>query len=221
MSNNFAVHDSERIFMTLPEQITTVKQFRESIFKEKGSEFIAQVYPAEKMEECEKTLSTVKKKYFDATHHCYSYKLLNDVNKFSDDGEPSGTAGKRILNAIEHFHLVNLLVVVIRYFGGTKLGVGPLGKAYYSSAFNVLDKSEKINRSLLQKIQIKTSPSFISNIYRITSNLNGKVENSSFGDELKCEILIPAINMDLLKNDMKELTSGNFELKTSSEPFYL
>ncbi|MBS4035921.1 MAG: YigZ family protein [Ignavibacterium sp.] len=206
--------------MTLPEQITTVKQFRESIFKEKGSEFIAQVYPAEKTEECEKILSTVKKKYLDATHHCYAYKLLVDVNKFSDDGEPSGTAGKRILNAIEHFHLVNLLVVIIRYFGGTKLGVGPLGKAYYSSAFNVLDKSEKNNRSLLQKIQIKTSPSFISNIYRITSNLNGKVETSSFADELNCEIVIPARNMDLLKNDIKELTSGNFELKTVSEPFY-
>jgi putative IMPACT (imprinted ancient) family translation regulator len=111
-------------------------------------------------------------------------------------------------------------VVVIRYFGGTKLGVGPLGKAYYTSAFNVLDKSEKLNRSLLQKIQITTSPSFISNIYRITSNLNGKVENSSFSDELKCEIVIPARNMDLLKNDIKELTSGNFELKTVSEPFY-
>lgn len=220
MSNNFAVHDSERIFMKLPEQITSVKQFHESIFKEKGSEFIAQVYPAEKTEECETILSAVKKKYFDATHHCYAYKLLNDGDKFSDDGEPSGTAGKRILNAIEHFHLVNLLVVVIRYFGGTKLGVGPLGKAYYTSAFNVLDKSEKLNRSLLQKIQITTSPSFISNIYRITSNLNGKVENSSFSDELKCEIVIPARNMDLLKNDIKELNGGNFELKTVSEPFY-
>jgi putative IMPACT (imprinted ancient) family translation regulator len=131
------------------------------------------------------------------------------------------TAGKRILNAIEHFDLVNLLVVVIRYFGGTKLGVGPLGKAYYTSAFNLLDKSGKISKSLLQKIQIITSPSFISSIYRVTLNHDGKVENSSFGEELICEIVIPARNMDLLKNDIKELTSGNFELKTSSEPFYL
>ena len=220
MSNNFAVHDSERIFMILPEQITSVKQFHESIFKEKGSEFTAQVYPAEKTEECEAILSAVKKKCFDATHHCYAYKLLNNVNKFSDDGEPSGTAGKRILNAIDHFDLVNLLVVVIRYFGGTKLGVGPLGKAYYSSAFNALDKSEKINRSLLQKIKIITSPSFISSIYRVTLNHDGKVENSSFGEELIWEIIIPERNMDLLKNDIKELTSGNFELKTSSKPFY-
>ncbi|HSL89806.1 MAG TPA: YigZ family protein [Ignavibacteriaceae bacterium] len=207
--------------MTLPEQITSVKRFRESIFKEKGSEFIAQVFPAENTEECDVALSAVKKKYFNATHHCYAYKLLNNVNKFSDDGEPSGTAGKRILNAIEHFDLVNLLVVVIRYFGGTKLGVGPLGKAYYTSAFNLLDKSEKISKSLLQKIRIVTSPTFISSIYRITSNFDGKVENTSFGEELICEIVIPARNMDLLKNDIKELTSGNFQLKTASKPFYL
>lgn len=206
--------------MTLPEQITTVKQFHQSTLKEKGSEFIAQIYPIRHHDNFENLINSLRKKFYDASHHCYAYKLSNDSNKYSDDGEPSGTAGIRILNAIEHFNLSNVLVVVIRYFGGTKLGVGPLGKAYYSSAFQVIDESERIKMILMERIAIKLPPSFISNIYRIVSNLDGKVEQTGFEQFLEAEIIIPPKNIDSFENNLKEATNGNFELFRLSDPFY-
>ncbi len=207
--------------MTLPEQITTVKQFHQSILKEKSSEFIAQVYPVERTEECDSVLNSVRKKYFDATHHCYAFRILNDVQKYSDDGEPSGTAGIRILNAIDHFQLNNLLVIVIRYFGGTKLGVGPLGKAYYSSAFNTLDESEKVAKILMERLIIKTDFTLISQLYRIVSNYKGTIEKTLYGEELSCEIIIPPKNLNLLKNDLLSVSDGKIDINCTQTQFYL
>ncbi len=207
--------------MTLPEQITTVKQFHQSILKEKGSEFIAQIYPIDNQEEFETIINTIRLKYRDASHRCYAYKLFNNSIKYSDDSEPSGSAGIRILNAIEHFNISNVMVVVIRYFGGTKLGVGPLGRVYYSSAFQVIDEAEQAQKILYNKITIKTHPSFISNIYRNITILNGKVENTTFEKVIVAEILIPPKNIEKLKNKLKEATNGDFEIYESLKPFYL
>ncbi|HDZ58800.1 MAG TPA: YigZ family protein, partial [Ignavibacteriales bacterium] len=85
--------------MEYPEKINTIDNFFESTFKEKGSVFVSQVHHVEKKDEAEKILSRTRKKYYDATHHCFAYKLLGDTIKYSDDGEPNGTAGIRILNA--------------------------------------------------------------------------------------------------------------------------
>ena len=137
-----------------PEQIKTIEKFSQKNYKEKGSEFIGRVYHVEQEKEIVETLNKLKKKYYNATHHCYAYKLLNGKIKYSDDGEPGGSAGIRILKAIEHFDLVNQLVVVTRYFGGTKLGVGPLGKAYYTSAYDVLERSEIVVKTLYYTIYI-------------------------------------------------------------------
>lgn len=207
--------------MPLPEQITTIKQFHQSSLKEKASEFIAQIYPIRNHNDFETIINSVRKKFYDASHHCYAYKLSDDSKKYSDDGEPSGTAGIRILNAIEHFNLSNVLALVIRYFGGTKLGAGPLGKAYYSSAFKVIDESEHIKMILMEKLTIKLPPSFISNIYRFVLNLDGKVEQTRFEQFLEAEIIIPPKNVDCLKKYITDATKGDFELFRSSEPFYI
>lgn len=140
----------------LPEQIKTIKNFNQNSFKEKGSEFIAIVNSVDNEETALNQLTEIRKKYFDATHHCYAYKLKSGEEKYSDDGEPKGTAGIRILNAIEHFDLRDVLVIVVRYFGGTKLGVGPLGKAYYNSSIDVLNTSEIITLTLYQSLLIET-----------------------------------------------------------------
>ena len=96
------------------EKIKSITKFTETKFKEKGSQFIGQAYPVQKEEEAQELLESIRKKYYDATHHCYCYNIFESVNKYSDDGEPSGTAGIRILNAINHFELTNILVVSIR-----------------------------------------------------------------------------------------------------------
>lgn len=207
--------------MHSPEQIITVKQFHKSNFKEKGSEFIAHVYPVEDQESCAKILESIKKKFYDAAHHCYAYKLLNEIQKYSDDGEPSGTAGIRILNAIDHFNLTNLLVVVTRYFGGTKLGVGPLGKAYYSSAFNVLEEAKHSKKELVEKLIVKMDFSLVSQLYRIAANYKAKVNSSEFETDALYEIIINPNFIDAFNNELNDATNGKIEVKRKGMQFYI
>lgn len=207
--------------MPSPEQIITVKQFHKSNFKEKGSEFIAHVYPVEDQESCNKILESIKKKFYDAAHHCYAYKLLNDLQKYSDDGEPSGTAGIRILNAIDHFNLTNLIVVVTRYFGGTKLGVGPLGKTYYSSAFNVLEEAEHIKKELVEKLIVKMDFSLVSQLYRIAANYKAKVNSSEIETLALYEIIINPNYIDALSNELNDAANGKIEVNRTGIQFYI
>ncbi|MFI5238058.1 MAG: YigZ family protein, partial [Ignavibacteriales bacterium] len=102
--------------MNLPEKIRTIDNFKELTFKEKKSAFIAQVYSVNSVKAADEFLSETKKKYYDASHHCFAYKLIDATIRYSDSGEPSGTAGVRILSAIDHFNLSNQLVVVTRYY---------------------------------------------------------------------------------------------------------
>jgi uncharacterized YigZ family protein len=206
--------------MSLPEQISSIEQFHEKLFKEKGSEFIAQVYPIGSLAEADEKLELIKKKFFDASHHCYAYKLQNGLQKFSDDGEPSGTAGIRIMNAIDHYSLTNLLIVVIRYFGGTKLGVGPLGKAYYTSAINVLSETKKCSKILFEKIMVKTDFSFISHIYRIVESLNGKVEESEYNSIAVYQIMIKPKYLSRLTNQLSDISGGRIQINLTGESIY-
>ena len=106
----------------------------EAIYKEKSSKFLAYAYPVESEEEIRTLLDALRKKYYDATHHCYAWRLgpHGETFRTNDDGEPSGTAGKPILGQLLSNELVNCLIVVVRYFGGTKLGVSGLIGAYRS-----------------------------------------------------------------------------------------
>jgi uncharacterized YigZ family protein len=206
--------------MNLPEKIKTIDSFNEFILKEKKSEFIGQIFLTESEEDAQKILSSVKKKYYDASHHCYAYKLLDGKIKYSDDREPKGTAGIRILNAIEHFELVNQLVVVIRYFGGTKLGVGPLGKAYYDCSFNLLKTSKIIIKNLYQKVIIKTDYEHLSSVNRKLRSLKLKIEDSSFNDQTTIECLVKPGIFDKLKTEIAELTQGRAELFANKQFMY-
>src|SRR5690554_3407698 len=172
------------------EQYKSIKGFSEFILKEKSSEFIAHSYPVETEEEFLNLLNETRKKFYDATHHCYGIKLINGYLKFSDDGEPGGTAGARILNAIDHYELNNIAVIVIRYFGGTKLGVGPLGKAYYNSAAMCLGSAKKIIKKLYHKFFIHSDFEMISHVYRYLENHHAKILKTDYSSEVKLECLI-------------------------------
>lgn len=206
--------------MSLPDQIKTIDEFHEKLFKEKGSEFIAQVYPVESADNVDQKLEYLKKKIFDATHHCYAYKILKDQQKYSDDGEPSGSSGIRILNAIDHFKLINVLVVVIRYFGVTKLGIGPLGKAYYNSAFNVLSEANIKEKKLYEKLIIKTEFSFISHIYRLTATLNGKIEELNYNNIAVYQVMIQPKFVNRLMSELSDLSGGKIEIIPTNENIY-
>lgn len=193
---------------SLPKQFKTVLEFTESIYKEKNSEFIAQIYNVETFEQADEILEKERKKYFDATHHCYAIKFISGEVKSSDDGEPKGTAGLRILNAIEHFNLSNVMIIVIRYFGGTKLGVGPLGKAYYQSAFEVIKKSKIVEMILYQLISVQLEFNYISQFHRIINNLEIIIDKSEYTEFARFSLLIKPEYVNQFVDELNNATNG-------------
>ena len=197
----------------LPEQIKTIKNFLEFSFKEKASEFIAIVYPVDNEESALNHLNEIRKKYFDATHHCYAYKFKNGEEKYSDDGEPKGTAGIRILNAIEHFDLSDVLAIVVRYFGGTKLGVGPLGKAYYNASIDVLNTSEIISKTLYQNILIEVDFNFISHVHRVINHYSAIIADSEYSNIAKFNCFVKPNDFEKINIELSNLTNGQILIK--------
>ena len=197
----------------LPEQIKTINDFLQISIKEKGSEFIAIVYPVDNEENVLNHLQEIRKKYYDATHHCYAYKIKSGEQKYSDDGEPNGTAGIRILNAIEHFDLSDVMLVVVRYFGGTKLGVGPLGKAYYNASIEVLEKSNILSKILFQEIEIEVDFVFISQIHRIINQFSAIISDSQFTNKAKFKCFIKPNDFEKINIELTNLTNGQILIK--------
>ncbi len=204
----------------LKEQIKTVKNFNEFTLKEKSSEFIAKVYPVESEQQALDELQNIRKKYFDATHHCFAYRINYDLSKFSDDGEPKGTAGIRILNAIDHFDLIDVLVIVVRYFGGTKLGVGPLGKAYYNASIGVLSQSQIVKLNLYQLIEITSDFSNINHVHRLINQYSAIISSSDFNDKAIINCLIKPSLIDKIAYELTNLSSGQIVIKVKNEYKY-
>src|SRR2546428_3575544 len=137
--------------------LTIAKALRAPELKVKGSRFIADIVPAVSKEEVEKTLRVIRKEFHDATHHCFAYRLGigSTLTRAADDGEPSGTAGKPILFVLTTNKLTNVLLVVTRYFGGTKLGTGPLARAYAEAAQQALSLSKIIRVHLTDTLSLQ------------------------------------------------------------------
>jgi uncharacterized YigZ family protein len=199
----------------------TIKDFSEYTYKVKGSVFTGQAYPVETREEINIQLEKVKNKYFDATHHCYAYRLKNKSIGHSDAGEPNGTAGVRIFNSIEHFSLVNILVVVIRYFGGTKLGIGPLGKAYYQTSFSLLESSQIINKKPYKQVIVEIEYSLVNNVYQLFALSDSKILNRKFDEKVKLLCGINYNDYDELIEKIKNLTNGKAEFFVQEKIIYL
>ena len=164
----------------------TISVSNQNEIKEKNSLFISYTFPVSNEEEIETNLTTLRKKYSDATHHCYAYKLLNGKIKFADDGEPHRTAGMRIMNAIDHHQLTNVVIVVVRYYGGTKLGVGPLGKSYYDSALSSIKLTDIVTLTLHKKIIVSFDFTYESNVRRFFISNKLKITKEKYSLLVEC-----------------------------------
>ena len=204
----------------LPEQLKTIKDFHQISIKERGSEFIAIVYPVDNADTAINLLNEIRKKYFEASHHCFAYKLKNG-EKYSDDGEPKGTAGIRILNAIQHFDLSDLMLVVVRYFGGTKLGVGPLGKAYYKASIDVLNNSEILTKTLFQNILIEVDFHFVNHVHRVINHYSAIIADSEYSNIAKFNCFIKPNDFEKLNIELTNLTNGQILIKLLPNQKYL
>tara|TARA_R110001583_G_scaffold8075_4_gene39418 strand:- start:13444 stop:14055 length:612 start_codon:yes stop_codon:yes gene_type:complete len=147
----------------------TIQSTSEGIYKEKGSKFIAYAFPVSCEADIKNEIDKLKKEYYDARHHCYAYMLGVDKKDFraNDDGEPSSTAGKPILGQILSTELTNILIVVIRYFGGTKLGVSGLIRAYKTAARDAISNAEIIEKTVNDIYDIHFDYLVMNDIMRI------------------------------------------------------
>lgn len=135
----------------------TILSASEGLFKDKGSKFIAFAFPVSSENEIKEIIQSIKKEHYSARHHCYAWRLGHEKLHFraNDDGEPSSTAGKPILGQIQSFDLTNILIVVVRYFGGTLLGVSGLINAYRNAALDVILNSEIVEKLVEQKLLVE------------------------------------------------------------------
>lgn len=178
----------------------TIKTQSTGIFKDRGSKFIALAIPIISENETKEKLEVIRKKYYDATHHCYAYQLGFDKSAYriNDDGEPSGTAGKPIFGQILSNDLTNILIVVIRYYGGTKLGVPGLINAYKTSAAIALENSEIITKIIKEIYEIEYDYLAMNNVMKIIKE--EKLEQLENVFDLKCKIIF-----SVRKNNSKKV----------------
>lgn len=173
----------------------------EGLYKEKGSKFIAKAFAVNSEEDVKNGVAELKKRYFDARHHCYAFIISPDKSFYrsSDDGEPSGTAGKPILNQILSKDVTNVCVVVVRYFGGIKLGVPGLINAYKAAAKEALENSVIIEKTIDEVYSIRCDYALINEVMRVLKEENIEQQNLKF--ELDCYLEI-----SVRKNDADKVT---------------
>ena len=168
----------------------TIETIAEGIYKEKGSRFISFAYPVMNEDEIKSIVAAIKEKYYDARHHCYAWRLGADKLRFraNDDGEPSSTAGKPILGQIVSHDLTNILIVVIRYFGGIKLGVSGLIHAYRESTIDALSNAVIVEKTVNEQLRIHFSYLVMNDVMKIIKEINPVVIERNF--ELECDMLL-------------------------------
>ena len=190
----------------------TIEREAEGIIIEKKSKFIANAFYVESEEEAERILSEVRKKYYDARHNCYAYRIQdknNILEKQSDDGEPSGTAGAPILNVLSKKELVNVLIIVTRYFGGILLGTGGLTKAYTDSSKKALENTTIIQKGEGYVIELKVEYEDMGRLEYICNKENLKITKKEYMDKVQVEIEILKEKYDefytkILKNNFQK-----------------
>ena len=187
----------------------TIEAPSEGIYKEKGSRFISLAYPVVTEDEIREIVSRLKEKYYDARHHCYAWRLGAAKIHFraNDDGEPSSTAGKPILGQIQSNDLTNILIVVIRYFGGIKLGVSGLINAYREAAADAIANAEIIEKTVDEQIRIRFSYLAMNDVMKIVKEVAPDVLERNF--EMACEMLLAIRQKDLpaLRSRLEQVDS--------------
>jgi len=187
----------------------TIGGISEGLYKEKGSKFLAFAHPVNTVEEVKPLLENYRKIYYDARHVCYAYNIGAEGEDYraNDDGEPSGTAGKPIFGQIQSFGLTNILVVVIRYFGGILLGTGGLVVAYKGAAAEALTTAEIIEKTVDTDFQFRFEFPFMNDVMRIVKNMDAAIINQSY--EMDC-----FMHLRIRKNEAIRLETALSKVET-------
>lgn len=197
------------MFVTIKEDVTAE-------IVEKKSKFIANVFYVQSKEEAENKIKEMKKKYFDARHNCSSYRVMEEgkiIEKASDDGEPSGTAGGPMLNILQKNNLCNIVVIVTRYFGGILLGTGGLVRAYSEALTKALDIAEKIEFTEGKEFQIKVDYSNLEGLKYYSKMNNINIVKTEYLNEIICNIEIKNEDISKFLEDIEKRNINVLECK--------
>lgn len=191
----------------------------ETIYKEKSSKFLTYAWHVTDAEQVRELLDGLRKRYYDATHHCYAYRIGPRGEQFraNDDGEPSGTAGKPILGQLLSRDVTDCLVVVVRYFGGTKLGVSGLIDAYKTSTAMVLDEAEIVERTIDREITITFPYASIGEVMKIIKEEKPKVREQIFDNTCCIELSVRLSREASLLGKVKDVSGVSIIINNPDE----
>jgi uncharacterized YigZ family protein len=195
----------------------TIQRSAVAELKIKGSRFIGRVQPVQEREQAEAALAVIRKNDYDATHHCYAYRLgigSREISRFSDDGEPSGSAGRPILLSLTAGDLTDVLLVVTRYFGGVKLGTGGLARAYSRAAVDVLAQAGRREVWLMEKLELLLPYELYGLAQNQTEKYAGKIEHVDYGESVTMHVLIRKSQVDAFQ--LQIIEQSNAKIKTRS-----
>lgn len=195
--------------------------FYESIgeLTEKKSRFIAHIRHIESPDDATAFLSDMRSKYYDARHHVYAYILKDGTKKYSDDGEPQGTSGLPSLAVLEGLGLVDTMVVITRYFGGTLLGTGGLVRAYSGAVKDATEKAEIVTMCRCSCVMVSCDYSLWERVKKFTEDFGGIIESVEFSSRVDASVSFRAELFDKYKKELTELTDGKGILKLDGEKF--
>ncbi len=185
----------------------TITSTGEGIYKEKGSKFLSYAIPVISADEAKENVKDYRKRFFDARHVCYAWMLGAERTEFraNDDGEPSGTAGRPILGQINSRDLTNVLVIVVRYFGGILLGTGGLVVAYKEAAANALNQTEILEKNVEENIQIKFDYLQMNEVMKIIKDSDAQITDQLFDNECLISFSMSKSNIESILKKLKKI----------------
>ena len=197
----------------MQDSFRTISQSSEGIYTEKRSKFLAFAIPVESVEEIKDIVAQYQKKYYDARHVCYAYMLGAERTEFraNDNGEPSGTAGKPILGQINSNELTNILIIVVRYFGGIKLGTSGLIVAYKQAAAEAIAAAEIIEKTVDTDITFLFEYPFMNDVMRIVKEENPQIVNQVYDSDCSMTLRTRKGNMPKLISRLEKVETLRFE----------
>lgn len=196
----------------------TIEKETSDEFVEKRSRFIGYIKPVSTEEDAVKFIEEIKKKHWDAKHNVYAYLLRNGTSRFSDDGEPQGTAGMPVLDVIKKSNVEDCVIVVTRYFGGILLGGGGLVRAYSHAASLALKAAGIKEMKPYTKLEVSTDYTLYGKLENLIKNNDGVIESTNFGEAVKTTLLIPMTQVEKFQKDLQEVSLGTvnaLELETN------
>ncbi len=193
--------------------------YGEDEFYEKKSRFIGRVWPVESEEEALEKIQAMKKQHYDATHNCWAYIIKDGPVRFSDDGEPGGTAGMPMLQVLQREGLYNIVCVVTRYFGGILLGAGGLVRAYTKGAKIAVDAAGKSMKRVWTVVYLPCPYNYYERVKLAVSSFGGIIRDTQFGAEVELELLFPENQTDAFFEHLTDMTAATVEAMETGQEY--